>query len=132
MKKILLFIAVIVVGLMFCACSTTTYVPVTTVQKDTVYISKILVDSIRVRDSIYIERKNDTVWLEKYKYVYKYLAKYDTVYKSQVDTVSVAYPVEAQLTQWQKTKMKLGQVFIGLVCAAGLGFLIALIFKIKS
>lgn len=101
-----------VIILMLCACSTVKYVPVETIKRDTTYVSQIKVDSIYQRDSIYIEHKGDTVYLNKYKYLYKYLERHDTLWREKVDTLQIAYPVEAQLTKWQKIKIGIGEYLI--------------------
>lgn len=103
----LIFLATILYG-----CKSIQYVPVETVKRDTTYLSQTKIDSIYHRDSIYVERKGDTVYLSKYKYLYKYIEKHDTLWREKVDTVRVAYPVEAQLTKWQKIKINIGEYLI--------------------
>lgn len=117
-------------GLLLCGCRSVKYVPVETVRTDTTYISQIRVDSVFHRDSVFIEHKGDTVWLEKYRYVYKYVQAADTVWHERVDTVQVAYPVEKELTRWQNLKMEAGGygIIASLVLAAacmGLAYLLA-------
>lgn len=103
----LIFLATILYG-----CKSIQYVPVETTKRDTTYLSQTKIDSIYHRDSIYVERKGDTVYLSKYKYLYKYIEKHDTLWREKVDTVRVAYPVEAQLTKWQKIKINIGEYLI--------------------
>ena len=94
------------------SCKSIQYVPVETIKRDTTYISQTKIDSIYHRDSIYVERKGDTVYLSKYKYLYKYIEKHDTLWREKVDTIQVAYPVEARLTKWQKIKINIGEYLI--------------------
>ena len=106
----LIFLATILYG-----CKSIQYVPVETTKRDTTYISQIKIDSIYHRDSIYVERKGDTVYLSKYKYLYKYIEKHDTLWREKVDTIQVVYPVEAQLTKWQKIKINMGEYLIAAI-----------------
>ena len=103
----LIFLATILYG-----CKSIQYVPVETTKRDTTYLSQTKIDSIYHRDSIYVEHKGDTVYLSKYKYLYKYIEKRDTLWREKVDTIQIAYPVEAQLTKWQKIKINIGEYLI--------------------
>lgn len=106
----LIFLATILYG-----CKSIQYVPVETIKRDTTYISQIKIDSIYHRDSIYVEHKGDTVYLSKYKYLYKYIEKHDTLWREKTDTIQVVYPVEAQLTKWQKIKINMGEYLIAAI-----------------
>lgn len=106
----LIFLATILYG-----CKSIQYVPVETIKRDTTYISQIKIDSIYHRDSIYVEHKGDTVYLSKYKYLYKYIEKHDTLWREKTDTIHVVYPVEAQLTKWQKIKINMGEYLIAAI-----------------
>ena len=96
-------------------CRTIEYFPVETVRTDTVYVNSVSVDSVLVRDSVYIHEKGDTVTEYRYKYVYRYKDRVDTLYISSRDTVSVPYPVEKELTRWQQPKVDYGGWAIGIV-----------------
>lgn len=97
------------------SCTSVRYVPVETIKVDTTYISKIKIDSIYQRDSIYIEKVGDTVYKYKYKYIDKYTEIHDTLWREKVDTVPVIHTVEAQLSKWQKAKMNMGSCLIGAI-----------------
>ena len=89
-------------------------------------------DSIFVRDSVYIKQKGDTVTEYRYKYVYKYKDRTDTLYISSRDTVSVPYPVEKELTAWQQTKVNYGGwamviVFVFMLVVVG-----KMVYKLKK
>lgn len=79
------------------ACTTTKYVevPVEIETVRTEYINKLYKDSIFVHDSIDRYISGDTVYLNKYKYVYKYMNRTDTVCK----TDSIQVPVEIKTTE---------------------------------
>ena len=115
-----------------CSCRTVKYVPVETVRTDTVYSNYSRMDSIFVRDSVYINQKGDTVTEFRYKYVYKYKDRIDTLYISSRDTVSVPYPVEKELTAWQQTKVNYGGwamviVFVFILVVVG-----KMVYKLKK
>lgn len=112
MREYARIIIITIAALCLSACKSIKYVPVETIKVDTTYISQIKIDSIYHRDSIYVEHKGDTVYLSKYKYLYKYIENHDTLWREKVDTVQVAYPVEAQLTKWQKIKINIGEYLI--------------------
>lgn len=112
MRELARIITLIFLATILYSCKSIQYVPVETTKRDTTYLSQTKIDSVYHRDSIYVERKGDTVYLSKYKYLYKYIEKHDTLWREKVDTVRVAYPVEAQLTKWQKIKINIGEYLI--------------------
>lgn len=112
MRELTRIITLIFLATILYSCKSIQYVPVETTKRDTTYLSQTKIDSIYHRDSIYVERKGDTMYLSKYKYLYKYIEKHDTLWREKVDTVRVAYPVEAQFTKWQKIKINIGEYLI--------------------
>ena len=94
------------------SCRSVRYVPVETVKHDSVYVGKVVRDSVFVKDSVLVV-KGDTVTEYRWKYVFKYKNRTDTLYVSRTDTIRVPYPVEAKLTKWQQFKMGAGGVAIG-------------------
>lgn len=108
----------------------TTYVPIEkeVVKYDSIYITKVRVDSIYDRDSIYINSytKGDTIFVDKYKYVYRYKDKVrvDTMVVNKVDSVYIEKPmmVEKQLSWWQKFKQDVGGFAIGIALLLILAF----------
>lgn len=112
MRELARIITLIFLATILYSCKSIQYVPVETTKRDTTYISQIKIDSIYHRDSIYVEHKGDTVYLSKYKYLYKYIEKHDTLWREKTDTIQVVYPVEAQLTKWQKIKINIGEYLI--------------------
>lgn len=105
-------ISFLILAISLIGCSTIKYVPVETVKIDTTYISQVKIDSVYQRDSIYLLQKGDTVYLTKYMYKYKYIQNHDTIFKYKSDTIQIPYPIEAQLTKWQKAKMNMGECFL--------------------
>lgn len=112
MRELARIITLIFLATILYSCKSIQYVPVETTKRDTTYLSQTKIDSIYHRDSIYVERKGDTVYLSKYKYLYKYIEKRDTLWHEKTDTIQVAYPVEAQLSKWQKIKINIGEYLI--------------------
>lgn len=115
MRELARIITLIFLATILYSCKSIQYVPVETTKRDTTYLSQTKIDSIYHRDSIYVERKGDTVYLSKYKYLYKYIEKHDTLWREKVDTIQVVYPVEAQLTKWQKIKINMGEYLIAAI-----------------
>lgn len=98
-----------------CSCRTVKYVPVETIKVDTTYINKLQRDSIYMLDSVYVKEKGDTVLIEKYKYLYRDKLVRDTLYMAKTDSIQVPYPVEKELTKWQKLCINVGGWAIGIV-----------------
>lgn len=77
--------------------------------RDTTYISKLQVDSVFKRDSIFMKEKNDTIYVYKEKVRDRYRLLRDTVYQHSVDSVYVdkvrEVKVEKQLNAWQKFRL---------------------------
>lgn len=109
MRELARIITFIFLATILYSCKSIQYVPVETMKRDTTYLSQTKIDSIYHRDSIYVERKGDTVYLSKYKYLYKYIEKHDTLWREKVDTIQIAYPAEAQLTKREKIKINIDE-----------------------
>ena len=111
-----IWVAILLIGLLI-GCSSVRYVPVETIQHDSIYISKLERDSIHVHDSIYLEVKQqaDTIIKTKYvqKVVYRDALRTDTMIVERVDTIRLPYPVERQLSKWEKIKLDFGGTIIG-------------------
>lgn len=112
MRELARIITLIFLATILYSCKSIQYVPVETTKRDTTYLSQTKIDSIYHRDSIYVEHKGDTVYLSKYKYLYKYIEKHDTLWREKTDTIQITYPVETQLSKWQKIKISIGEYLI--------------------
>lgn len=131
--KLLLNFIIILLTLAICSgCRTIEYRTLETIRSDTVYIQSAKVDSVLVRDSVYIHEKGDTVTEYRYKYVYRLKDRVDTLYISSRDTVSVPYPVEKQLTKWQQTKVNYGGWALGFVFVFILIVVGVMVYKLKK
>ena len=119
------YIVMILFGLLLCAllgsCTTTKYVPVIEHHTDTLIQTKIVKDSVYLKDSTHVSEKNDTVKIEHWHTEFLKKEVRDTVYISKTDSVPAPYPVEvikevpAELTMWEQLKMKAGGIAI-LLC----------------
>lgn len=106
-------IAILILFIFISGCRSIQYVPVETVRIE--YRDRFKIDSIIKYDSVYFDRymKGDTTFIikEKYKYLDKIKIVHDSVFKT--DSISVPYPVEKQLSKWEKVKMDFGGISIG-------------------
>lgn len=118
MKKLL-----IILSLTACiSCKSVRYIPAESIRIETGYHDRQLFsrDSIHVTDSLIIRNKNDTVFVERTKTLWKERLVTDTTarYIERTDTVKIPYEVEKPLTRWQTIKQDIGGVAIGV--ASGL------------
>lgn len=111
MKKLLfMFLLYIVIS-----CTTTKYIEIPVEHTRIEYSDRIKHDSIYLRDSIVQKKENDTIYLEIYKYLYKYKYLRDTI--NVVDSIPVVTVKEVtkevnKLYNWQFILMVLGGGFI--------------------
>ena len=106
----------LLVCLFLIGCTTTQYIP-TEVTK-TEYINTERIDSIYIRDSIFVKTQRDTVFIEKYKTIFRDRAAHDTIIR--VDSIPVINTVEIvkevnRIKDWQVVLMVLGGVFIAYI-----------------
>ena len=96
MKKIIIFLILLVVACTLIGCATSrqaTQVAVASVH-DTVYFNKVLYDSIYIDSWHHTYQKADTVVVEKTKLEYRYKLLRDTVLRARIDSVPVIREVE--------------------------------------
>ena len=108
MKNLIL---ILVLGIIVSCCKSTKYieVPVDIIKVE--YRNSVSIDTIYRNDSTIIRENGDTVFLEKYKYIYKVKELKDTV--NITDTITVVNTVEVtkevnKLYNWQIVLMTLG------------------------
>ena len=130
---LLYFMAMLVLlAMAVTSCRSVRYVPVETVKHDSVYVGKVVRDSVFVKDSVLVV-KGDTVTEYRWKYVFKYKNRTDTLYVSRTDTIRVPYPVEARLTKWQQFKMDAGGYAIALIIITILLVIVGyMVYKLKK
>lgn len=128
-KKIIYFAACLTIVLICCTgCKQTEYVEVPVETVRTEYVHKT--DSFYQHDSIWtlIEKKGDTVFVDKYKEKFRYITKTDTINKTDTITkvLHVTKVVEVnKLKKWQKILMLLGGGFL-------VSLITIIIYKIKK
>lgn len=130
-NKVVLFFLVFVIFLSLLGCkSRIQYVPVESVRIE--YKDRLQRDSIYFRDSIIMREKGDTVFVDRWRYIYRDKLVTDTLLVN--DTVQVPYQIEKQLTRWQQTKMDVGGWAIGVlsgVLVLGVGYVVRWIVRKK-
>ena len=131
MKKILYFIAIILLTSAICSCRSVRYVPVETVRSDTLYVNRLHRDSVFVKDSVFVREKGDTVEVVRTLFVDRWRDRTDTVRAVSTDTIRVPYPVEKELTRWEKAKLDIGGIAIGVVAAAVLAVVVWLVIRTR-
>ncbi len=109
--------AVTVAVALLCGCTSTKYVPVETVKTEYVDRESARVDSVTLRDSVFVRSGGDTIWVEKWRWRDRVSRASDTVTVVKTDSVQVPYPVEKPLTRWQQAKMDFGGIGFGAVGA---------------
>lgn len=112
------WLAVILLMLSLCGCTSTRYVPVETVRTEwrDREVERVVTDT--VRDSRVVLVKGDTVVDVRERWHRSTVTVHDTVSVERRDTVSIPYPVERPLTRWEQTKMDFGGVALGAIVAA--------------
>ena len=114
MKKLILFIC-----LLLCSCAT---IKNSTKEKEYIYKTDTLIEYRNIHDSIYVadtvRQKGDTVYISKYKYVWKYQTDTLIQYKD-----SIVY-VDKQSSEVKEVK------YVPAIYKWALGILIALIVSV--
>ena len=103
MKKLMLLCLLMA----FVNC-TTKYIPVERVRVDSIYSNLLQRDSIVIRDSVYVAERGDTVFKEKYKYIYRDRVSCDTFYHYSCDTITNVVEVEREFSRMERLKMNVG------------------------
>ena len=114
MKNLIL---ILILGIIVSCCKSTKYIEVPVDRVKIEYRNSVSIDTIYRNDSTIIREKGDTVFLEKYKYIYKVKELKDTV--NITDTITVVNTVEVtkevnKLYNWQVGLMVLGGAAIAL------------------
>ena len=153
MKKILYFIAIILLTSAICSCRSVRYVPVesSSTVRDSVNVIdstairwiERTVDSVRIRDSVVITQdENGNILKEEYyreteryksleREYNELLRKYEALKAAKTDTIRVPYPVERELTRWQRFKLDVGGIAIGTAIAAVLAVVVWLVIRFR-
>ena len=112
-----LFWMVAALVLLLPGCSRVQYVPMQTVLKDSIVFHRIDIDSVVIKDSIFIDRTKDTVYKYVERWQEKYIIRNDTTVIERVDSIPVEVKVEKQLTRWQQIKIDYGDNILVMLVA---------------
>lgn len=110
---------ILLLMLILCGCRTE-YVPIESVRYDSLMITKLMRDSVYVRDSVYLKAKGDTIFKNKDRYVYVYKNLVDTFYMEKIREKEVPVPVERKLTWWERVKLDYAEWVFGMIVAVAL------------
>ena len=107
-------ITILLIAIIY-SCAPTKYVKVPIEKTKIEYKDRLSIDTVIQHDSTIITMLGDTVYLEKYKYIYKVKELRDTI--NITDTTTVTKPIEVvkeinKLYTWQIVLMVLGGVSI--------------------
>mgnify|MGYP001099075167 CR=1 FL=1 len=131
----LIGLVVIVLFCLLTSCRTQArYVPAETVRIDSVFFNSTRIDSVLIHDSVSVIQRGDTVAEYRYRYIYKYKDRVDTLYINRTDTIRVPYPVEIEkkLTVWQRTKIEVGGWAIAVIIVTILIIVGRMVYKLKK
>ena len=103
--------------LLLSGCSRVQYVPMQTVLKDSIVFHRIDIDSVVIKDSIFIDRTKDTIYKYVERWQEKYIIRNDTTVIERVDSIPVEVKVEKQLTRWQQIKIDYGDNILVMLVA---------------
>lgn len=106
-KLIVIILLLIILG----SCTSTKYIEIPVPKVKIEYRNHTSTDTLIQNDSIIIKEKSDTVFIEKYKYLYKSSGVVDTV--NITDTITIVKTVEVtketnRLHNWQIILIILG------------------------
>lgn len=131
--------------IMIVGCKTTTKIVEVPIEKvvvktDSIYITKVKVDSVFEKDSIYINTyvKGDTIYRDNYRFISRWRdrVKLDTIYKTHTDTIklekTITIEVEKPLSWWQKVKQDVGGIAMGILITLLVGLIIWVLIKTRT
>ena len=91
-------------AVMSCSCEK----PVVTHKVDSIYLSRYERDTVYKLDSVRVYTLRDTVYTDRWRYVYRDRLVRDTIYKSERDTITNVVEVERRLSHLEELKMNIG------------------------
>ena len=132
-----IIIGCIVAFIISCLMSSCTTKVVTVPEYHTEYVTRVDTfvqrDSIHTKDSILIQQKGDTVFIDRWHTLYKDRwrdrVRVDSFIRT--DSVRVPYPVERKLSKWQQAKIDMGGWMVGIIIAGVVALCVWLIRKKK-
>lgn len=116
--------------LLLSGCKEIQYLPQETkVETKIEYRDRIQRDTCYVHDSCFIQAHGDTIFVDRYKYIYKEKIRLDTAYICNVDTITILKPIEIEkkLSRWDGFKIKVGGyslTFLSILLLMAIGYVI--------
>lgn len=90
------------------SCAPTRYVPVESVRTETRDVVREVATVDTLRLETYVYDRGDTVFIARDRWRTRYAVERDTVTVVRTDSVAVPYPVERELTAWERTRLDYG------------------------
>ena len=130
---LLIIVFAVLLGWLLMGCTTTKYVPIPEYHNDTVRVTQYQRDSIYMHDSILVRQQGDTVTIDRWHTQYRDRWHTDTIYKSRVDSVpykvDVIKEVPAKLSWWERLRLNISNVLLGVVVLVIIFFFIRRLVK---
>lgn len=132
MKKVIVFVIVIVAALSCCSCSVTRTIPVETIKQvtktDTLYLNTFRFDSTYVSHDLLTYRSRDTILIKETNTEIKYKILRDTVERVKIDIQRDSIPYEVRIETIKEVPRK--RNFFDYISYASLGLLIGAVLTI--
>lgn len=103
-----LWLLLAVTAIALCSCAPVKYIPAESVRVDSVRVVEVMRDSVFVQDSVIIREKNDTVYLTRWRTMYREALRVDTFFVQRKDTVNNVVEVERELSRVEVLEMNIG------------------------
>ena len=86
--------------------------PMVTHKVDSIYLSRYERDTVYKLDSVRVYTLRDTVYHDRYKYVYRDRLMRDTIYHSECDTIVNVVEVERKLSAVEELQISIGRILM--------------------
>lgn len=118
LSAVIVAVVLVFIGAAFTGCTRTVYVPITSVQRDSIYLHTHTRDSIMVHDSTVIREKGDTIWMTRWRTEYRDRILMDTAYIERRDTIRMPVPVETPLSRADRFYLRSGKAAVPMAVGA--------------
>lgn len=115
----------------FAGCASQTQIEMPKNHTQIEYRDRVQKDTVYVKDSVLIEHKSDTVYINRLKYVYKERMLMDTAYVSITDTIYKSIYIERQQTFSEKVSNFMYGIYSMIAILVVLALIIAVIKRSK-
>lgn len=139
MKKVIVFVIVIVAALSCCSCSVTRTIPVETIKEvtktDTLYLNTFRFDSTYVSHDLLTDRSRDTILIKETNTEIRYKILRDTIERVKIEIQRDSIPYEVRIETIKEVPRKrnwLDTVSLTFFFTFLLGFVIYLIYRLKG